>query len=67
MVEKRADDLTIEFVIAHLLHEERERCEVSPDPFIAVEKVLAATKEKSKTQKPKVGSKKAKIFNCGIT
>ena len=64
-LESRADDLTIEFVIARLLHEERRRCEVSSDSSIAVEKALAATMERPSVQKQKSGIKKGKCFNCG--
>ena len=64
-LESRADDLTIEFVIARLLHEERRHCEVSSDSSIAVEKALAATMERPSVQKQKSGIKKGKCFNCG--
>ena len=64
-LESCADDLTIEFVIARLLHEERRRCEVSSDPSIAVEKALVATMEKPSMQKQKSRIKKGKCFNCG--
>ena len=55
-LESRANDLTIEFVIGRLLHEEGRRCEVSADPGIAMEKALAATKERSSMQKEKSGN-----------
>ena len=64
-LESRADDLTIEFVSARLLHEERRRCEVSSDSSIAVEKALAATMERPSVQKQKSGIKKGKCFNSG--
>ena len=53
-------------MIARLLHEERKRCEMSSDRDITMEKALAATMERPKMQKPKVGNKKGKCFNCGI-
>eukprot|EP00794_Sanderia_malayensis_P021074 gene21074-23128_t len=66
VLESRADDLNIEFVIACLLHEERKCCEVSSDPDIAMEKALVAAKEKPSMQKPKFGNKRGKCFNCGL-
>ena len=64
-LESRADDLTLEFVIARLLHEEKKRSETSVYLGDAMEKALVASKAtpSSQAQKP---SKKGKCFNCGI-
>ena len=64
-LESRADDLTLEFVIARLLHEEKKRSETSVYLGDAMEKALVASKANpsSQAQKP---SKKGKCFNCGI-
>ena len=67
-LESRADQLTLEFIIARLLHEERKRSEVSSDLGIAMEKALATTKEMSRVAGHQVKSinKKGKCYNCGL-
>ena len=42
------DQLTLEFIIARLLHKERKQAVVSSDLRIMVEKMLVNTKEKSR-------------------
>ena len=67
-LESRADQLTLEFNIARLLHEERKRPEVSSDLGIAMEKALVTTKEMSRVAGHQVKStnKKWKCYNCGL-
>ena len=67
-LESRADQLTLEFIIARLLHEERKRSEVSSDLGIAMEKALVTTKEMSRVAGHQVKSinKKGKCYNCGL-
>eukprot|EP00795_Rhopilema_esculentum_P008820 gene8820-biopygen1729 len=67
-LESRADQLTLEFIIARLLHEERKRSEVSSDLGIAMEKALVTTKEISRVAGHQVKStnKKGKCYNCGL-
>eukprot|EP00795_Rhopilema_esculentum_P014459 gene14460-biopygen4243 len=67
-LESRADQLTLEFIIARLLHEERKRSEVSSDLGIAMEKALVTTKEMSRVagQQVKSTNKKGKCYNCGL-
>ena len=68
-LESRAYNLTLEFIFARLLHEERKRSEVSSGLGIAMEKALITTKEKSRSAGHQVKStnKKGKCFNCGLT
>ena len=68
-LESRADNLTLEFIIARLLHEERKCSEVSSGLGIAMEKALITTKEKSRSagHQVKSANKKGKCFNCGLT
>ena len=63
-LESQADDLSLEFVIARLLHEERKRSEVSIDLGSSVEKVLITTKEKSDSagHQNKPGTEKGKFL-----
>eukprot|EP00794_Sanderia_malayensis_P010763 gene10763-11913_t len=67
-LESRSDDLSMEFVTARLLHEERKRCEASVCLGDAMEKALVATRAtpSSQKQRSKPGNKKSKCFNCGI-
>eukprot|EP00794_Sanderia_malayensis_P011646 gene11646-12844_t len=67
-LESRSDDLSMEFVTARLLHEERKRCEASVCLGDAMEKALVATRAtpSSQKQRSKPGNKKGKCFNCGI-
>ena len=63
-LESRADDLTLEFVIARLLHEERKRKENLSAPD-AGEKALFSKNDRG-NQKNFRNKKKGKCHNCGI-
>ena len=67
-LESRANQLTLEFIIARLLHEERKRSEASSDLGIATEKALVTTKEMSRVAEHQVKStnKKGECYNCGL-
>ena len=67
-LESRANQLTLELIIARLLHEERKRSEASSDLGIAMEKALVTTKEMSRVAEHQVKStnKKGECYNCGL-
>ena len=63
-LESRADDLTLEFVTARLLHEEHKRKESLSTPD-AGEKALLSKNERT-TQRNLKPKRKGKCHNCGI-
>ena len=64
-LESRADDLTLEFVTARLLHEEHKRKEKSSS-FESGEKALLSSKGNRVSERFPKPKRKGKCHNCGI-